>query len=89
VSQDELDQRLQAASREAMQKGREIERLSRGQSATNWHEVFVECRDHRALYPGNETEMVNDWCFKTQHTNLEPPPRVESWVQKILMRRRT
>jgi hypothetical protein len=88
VSQDELDQRLQAASREAMQKGREIERLSRGQTAINWYEVFLECRDHRQLYPGNETDMVNKWVGITQFDPEEPPDKVRSWVSKILRRPR-
>jgi hypothetical protein len=87
-SPEELQKQLEAAAHEAMQKGREIERLSRGQSATNWHDVFVHCRDHRPLHAGNETQMIHDWCFRTEHTNLEPPPKVEAWVKKILMRPR-
>src|SRR5215472_13035531 len=48
-SQAELNKRLEAATREAVQRGRELERLSRGQTAVDWHAVCVECLKHRRL----------------------------------------
>jgi hypothetical protein len=96
VSQDELDQRLQAAASEAMQKGREIERLSRGQAAVNWQDKLIECRDHRDLTPfvarngevKDPREFIEQMLRRSEFPSWEPTPGQERWILNIYGQRR-
>jgi hypothetical protein len=88
ASPEEVDRVREEAVQEGFQRGRETERLSEGRSATDWEEVALECRDHRILYLGKETEFVNDMVERARFSFFEPSPKQREWLTKILRRPR-
>jgi hypothetical protein len=96
VSPEEFDRRLQAAASDAMQKGREIERLSRGQAAVNWQDKLIECRDHRDLTPfvarsgevKDPREFIEQMLRRSEFPSWEPTPGQERWILNIYGQRR-
>jgi len=86
ASPEEVDRVREEATQEGFQRGRETERRSEGRSAIDWEEVALECRDHRILHAGSETQFVNDMVDRARFGFFEPSPKQRAWLEKILRR---
>jgi hypothetical protein len=94
-SPEELQRRVEVAAAEAMQRGRELERLSKGQSPVNWYDVALECLGHRQLqqFVGHDGTMKYEREFvekivRMTELGYEPSPKEANWLRRIHARRR-